>query len=208
MNITLVIKFIIVAFALTFMLIMLPACNSESSDNDKATPTNLVVVNAPSAGVVRRVLVRENLPVKEGATILEIEAETTALAPANNNFADEAAARQREMLQRRTIVDARTQEKERTAIEVARVEALVRANQAPQSQLDAAQAEYQRAQERAQQPPATLSPMMQSTPDANNQIVAQAIPVRSPASGNLRVLSVRAGDRVRAGQPLATVAVE
>ncbi len=195
-------------YVVTLLIILatLIACGSRTT-NRNTTRDNLIVVNAPAAGTVRRVIAREGLPVREGATLLEIAIETPIAVTNQNDSMTEAAERARQIAQAQTRVSAATRSKERTAVEVARVEALVAAGLAPQSQLDAARAEYQRAQEQAQAPPiAVLTPTTRPTiaPDTEARIVV----VRVPASGTMRVISVKTGDRVSANQPLATLTVE
>ncbi|MBA3440104.1 MAG: biotin/lipoyl-binding protein, partial [Pyrinomonadaceae bacterium] len=74
--------------------------------------------------------------------------------------------------------------------------------------------EYQRAQERLQQVRAgTQTASAALDAQRGNSGAAQSaatlpetiVPVRATAPGTLRVVSVRAGQQVRAGQPLATV---
>ncbi|MCP9492818.1 MAG: hypothetical protein MSG64_00015 [Pyrinomonadaceae bacterium MAG19_C2-C3] len=187
------------------------ACGSRTTNNN-ATRENLIVVNAPTAGVVRRVIAREGLPAREGAMLLEISVETPADASNSaasnlNNAMSEAAERARQIANSRTRVDAATHNKERTAIEVARVESLVAAGQAPQSQLDAARAEFQRAQEQAQVPTVGVV-VPTSRPSVAPEVESKIVVVRVPANGTMRVISVKTGDRVRVNQPLATLTVE
>ncbi len=199
-------KRIYVASLVLIGLAAFAACGSRTA-KDNATPDNLVIVNAPTVGVVRRVVAREGLPARAGAVLLEISVETPTTVPNLNNSMSEAAERMRQIANSRSRVNDLTRDKERTAVEVARVEALVAAGQVPQSQLDAARAEFQRAQEQAQAPTVgvvTATPQPSVMPEVESKIVV----VRVPVNGTMRVISVRTGDRVTANQPLATLTVE
>lgn len=182
------------------------ACGSRTA-KDNATPDNLVIVNAPTAGVVRRVVAREGLPARAGAVLLEISVENPIAASNPNNAMSEAAERMRQIANSRSRVDDLMRDKERTAVEVARVESLVAAGQVPQSQLDAARAEFQRAQEQAQ---ALTAGVVSATPRPSvmPEVESKIVVVRVPVNGTMRVVSVRTGDRVTANQPLATLTVE
>ena len=179
---------------------------------ESETPSNLVVLSAPVSGTVRRVLVSEGIKVSEGAPVIEIAIRREA-AP-SSTVDPQAQTRARDVRQQTRALEEAV---ERAAVEVARVGPLVASGAAPRPQLDAAQAEYQRAQERLQQaqagargPRATLDVdrgnvgLTRST-DAPAETIVY---VRASAPGTLRVVSVRVGQQVRAGQPLATVSTD
>ena len=99
----------------------------------------------------------------------------------------------------------------RAAVEAQRIEPLVQSGAAPQSQLDAARAQYQQAQER-------LDRLRQTARSAQNNVVIsegraapgpaaaeEVVEVRVPVSGTVRVLRARAGQQVITGQPIATL---
>lgn len=171
--------------------------------------SNIVVLNAPVAGIVRRVIVREGVNVAAEAPIVEIETEAAAAAPATNTSDAEREARTRAAAAQNNAT-ANQQEVERAAIEVQRMESLVAQNAAPQAQLDAARAVYQRAQEQVQRPavakPNAPAADPVAAPATNARATAQVVTVRATAAGSLRVVSVRPGQRVAAGQPIATIA--
>ncbi len=185
---------------------LLIASGCHSSDNKNAA-TNLVVVKATRSGVVERVLVNEGTNVNEGATLIEI-AVPVGPSATNQNQAEQQARAAISRTQR-DISDAEA-EVNRAAVEVQRVEPLVASGAAPQAQLDAARSQYQQAQERLQR-------VRESAAQAETRAVAaagssapapppaQIVAVSAPASGNVRVISVRAGQRVTAGQAIATV---
>jgi multidrug resistance efflux pump len=184
---------------------LMAGCHSSANQN---AATDLVVVKATRSGVVERVLVNEGTNVNEGATLIEIAVPVES-ASTNQNSA-EAQARVAISRTQRDISDAEA-EVNRAAVEVQRVEPLVASGAAPQAQLDAARAQYQQAQERLQR-------VRESAAQAESRAVVAAgsnspaqppaqtiVAVSAPTSGNVRVISVRAGQRVTAGQAVATV---
>ena len=192
----------ILAFAAT-------ACRSSDSSEK---PSGLIVINATVTGTVRRVLAKEGAPISENAVIIEI-AEQTATQAQPQAETDRAQAQAASVTAQGDIRAAEA-EAERAAVEVQRVQSLVARGSAAQAELDAARAQYQHAQEKLQrakdaaqsaQRNLTLQqsrPESQSPPKPSEQIVT----VRAPSSGIVRVISVRAGERVTAGQAIATVA--
>lgn len=192
-------------------------CSSLRSSRirESETPSNLVVLNAPTSGTVRRVLVSEGLPISAGAPVIEIAVQQQQAEPTSTvDPLGQAQARARTVQQQTAALEEAAQ---RAAVEVQRVGSLVAGGAAPQPQLDAAQAVYQRAQERLQQARAGTQ-AVQRTIDAKrgNLGAAQAavapaetiVAVRASAPGTLRVVSVRVGQQVRVGQPLATVSTD
>jgi multidrug efflux pump subunit AcrA (membrane-fusion protein) len=184
---------------------LMAGCHSSANKN---AATDLVVVKATRSGTVQRVLVNEGTNVNEGATLIEIAVPVES--PATNQNQAEEQARAAISRTQRDISDAEA-EVNRAAVEVQRVEPLVAAGTAPQAQLDAARSQYQQAQERLQR-------VRESAAQAETRAVAAAgsnspaqppaqlvVAVSAPASGNVRVISVRAGQRVTAGQAIATV---
>jgi multidrug resistance efflux pump len=192
------------------------SCSNEKSglsSRTNETAANLIVLNANAGGMVRRVFVAEGVTVREGAPIIEIESEGAGVDAAVNE-SDAANEARRRAAQSRTSVRADEREIELALIEVQRVESLVAQNAAPQAQLDAARALYQAAQERLQQTPrGGQHGLPQHYPQtanaasaANANSAARAIQVvRATQAGSVRVISVRAGQRVAAGQPVATM---
>lgn len=170
------------------------------------------MLNASAGGMVRRVFVGEGVTVREGAPIIEIELVSEGAGAANAN--DDGDEARRRAVESQTIVRTDEREVERASIEVQRVESLVAQNAAPQAQLDAARALYQAAQERLQQtqrggqsvPPETYAqtPNSPSTQSENPAARANET-VRATRAGSVRVISVRVGQRVVAGQPVATM---
>ena len=182
------------------------ACRSKTANEAAA---GLVIVKAPVTGEVRRVLVSEGAAVNEGAAIMEIAVRPDAPIAADDRGDNQARARAQLGAAQKAIADAEA-EANRAAVEVQRVEPLVRSGGAPQAQLDAARAVYQQAQERlararesaaSAQIGASIPQQNRSAPADQENIVA----VRVAQSGTVRVLATRAGQRVAAGQTIATI---
>ena len=187
------------------------ACGKNSSSGETA---GLVVVNATGTGTVKRVLVRENTDVAENTGLIEIAVALNITGQATNSDRPpvDRAAQSREKL----IADAE-QQLQRAAVELQRIEPLVASGGAPQSHLDAARAEFQQAQERSDElrratttapnpPPDSALPGTGKNPAQNASSPAEnVIVVRTPVSGNVRVISVRVNESVKAGEPIATI---
>lgn len=201
----------------TFALCLLPlaflfACSS--SENSQSS--GVVVVNAPSAGQVRRVLVNEGSVVSEGAPIVEIavEREAPATAPSPGESADARAARGIKSAE--AEIEAARAEVVKHEAEVIRLTPLVAAGQAPQAQLDAERSLYEQAQRRLQQAQdasrqaqtellAARQPGAKGNATQNTAPRIEMVVARATSAGTIAVISARAGDRVTQGQPLATV---
>ena len=184
------------------------ACRSAGENGNP--PADLIVVNATRTGTVKRILVGEDTEVTENTVLLEIAVPSGASSANSDN---RPPAQSQIPNQGRALADAE-QELQRAAVELQRIEPLVMSNSAPQAQLDAARAQYQKAQERldrvrsaAQAPPAAIAPQSgnelpaQISPASSENIVA----IRAPAAGNVRVISMQAGQVVKAGEPVATI---
>jgi len=200
-----------VSILLTAALVALSATACRGSKNE-GDEKSLIVINAPSAGEVRRVLVNEGSPVREGAVIIEIAVQQDS--PASKSPTPDPQARARADVEaiRKDIAGAEADVK-KTLVEVQRVEQLVASGYASQAELDAARAKYQQAQrllddlrERAQRAQDNLTferGRSASAPAAEPS--EQVVQIRSNTSGTVRAISARAGQRVSAGQPLATI---
>jgi multidrug resistance efflux pump len=177
----------------------------------------VIVINAPAAGQVRRVLVSEGAQVNEGTPIVEIavERQAPATTPSPGESADARAARNIKASE--AAIEAARAEVVRHEAEVLRLTPLVASGQAPQAQLDAERSLYEQAQRRLQQAQ-DASKQAQSDllrarqPGASQSNAAQSsIPrvetvlARTTSTGTVAVISARVGDRVTSGQPLATI---
>jgi multidrug efflux pump subunit AcrA (membrane-fusion protein) len=196
------------------------ACGS-SGKNDTATSA-IVIVNAPAAGEVRRVLVREGMSVEEGTPLVEIavrtEAQHNALRPQQVEDPLQRAGRNIGVVQAK--IEAARAEAVRAEVEVQRLTPLVAAGDAVPAQLDGARAEYERAQRRLQEAQgaaqdaqsglvaARQQPRQNSTNATSSVTVEpaeQIVTAQATSSGTVSVVNTRVGDRVTAGQPLATL---
>ncbi len=200
-------------FFILSLLALLPATACRSNDKGAST-SGLVVVKAPATGQVRRVLASEGSSVNEGAVLVEIAVESSSGAARPDSGDDGTLARAALETARKQISEAEA-DVNRAAVEARRIEPLVQSRAAPQSQLDAARAQYQQAQER-------LDRLRQTARSAQNQIVSsegrklsaapapteKIVEVRVPVSGTVRVLRARAGQEIIAGQPVATVSAK
>jgi multidrug resistance efflux pump len=201
-----------------FLLVALAAsigCRSAGSTNEAAR--GIIIVNAPAAGEVRRVLVREGMIVNEGTPVVEIAVRTEAQGTATTPQAEDPVARAGKNIgAAQANIEAARAEAVRAEVEVQRLTPLVASGDAPQAQLDGARADYERAQRRlqeaqgaAQDAQSGLVAARQQQP--RNSIAAPPAPtekmVVAPATsaGTVSVVSARVGDRVTVGQPLATL---
>jgi multidrug resistance efflux pump len=199
----------LVCVALAVALIHASGCSSRTSDEGAAA--GIVVVNAPVTGEVRRVLVSEGAHVSEGAAIVEIAVrDERAAAPQPTEDQQSRAARGVTAAQGE--IDAARAEVVRTEVEVERLTPLVAAGQATQGELDGARARYyqaqqrfQRAQEAAQSAQSGLIASRQQTTTTQATPTERIVAARATSAGTLTVLNARIGERVAAGQPLATL---
>ena len=198
---------------LLLMLVFSSACQSKvSGDNSER---GIIVVSAPVTGEVRRVLVREGMPVNEGAPLVEIAVRTEAQSVPQSQAEDPVARAGRNIQTAQTEIDAARAEVVRTEVEVQRLTTLVASGDAPQAQLDGARAEYERAQQRLQRAQAAAQEAQsglvvarqqsRNTSTATAQPAEQIISARASSSGTVSAISAKVGERVTAGQPLATL---
>ncbi|HEY9403619.1 MAG TPA: hypothetical protein VIQ24_13225, partial [Pyrinomonadaceae bacterium] len=111
----------------------------------------VVIVNAPVAGEVRRVLVREGMVVGAGTPVVEIAVRTEAESVPRTKAEDPVARAGRNIGAAQAGIEAARAEAVRAEVEVQRLTPLVASGDAPQAQLDGARAEYERAQRRLQE---------------------------------------------------------
>jgi biotin carboxyl carrier protein len=206
---------VLALLSLAALLASLACHGSESVGSNDAR--GIVVVNAPSAGQVRRVLVREGMSVTAGTPIVEIavqaEGAAAAVAPSPGESAESRAARGYNAAD--AEVEAARTEVVRHQAEVERLTPLVASGEASQGQLDGERALYDRAQQRLQQAQsakrgaesgllAARQPGQSNSaaPAAPREQLVQAV---TPAAGTVSAVSARVGDRVTTGQPLATL---
>jgi multidrug resistance efflux pump len=176
----------------------------------------VIVINAPAAGQVSRVLVNEGAQVSEGTPIIEltIEKQAAVAAPSPGESADAGAARNVKASE--AAIEAARAEVVKHEAEVLRLTPLVSSGQVPQAQLDAERSLYEQAQRRLQQAQdasrqAQSELLAARQPGAQSNTSQPAVPhveviiARATSAGTVAVISARVGDRVEKGQPLATL---
>jgi multidrug efflux pump subunit AcrA (membrane-fusion protein) len=190
------------------------ACRSTGADDNDSS--GIVVVSAPAAGVVKRVLVSEGVKVARGAGIVEIALPAPASAPAPQGESPQARAA-RTYQSANAEIDAARAEVVKHETEVQRLTPLVASGQASQGELDGERALYEHAQQRLQRAQsgardAQTGLVVAQQPGASRQTNTQAPPPReqlvtanASSGGIVTVISVRPGDRVTQGQPVATL---
>jgi multidrug efflux pump subunit AcrA (membrane-fusion protein) len=204
-------------FLLTFALVSTlagAACKSSGADDNDSS--GIVVVSAPAAGVVKRVLVGEGVKVASGAGIVEIALPAPASAPAPQGESPQQSAA-RGYQSANAEVDAARAEVVRHEAEVQRLTPLVASGQASQGELDGERALYEHAQQRLQRAQASVRDaqtglVVAQQPGAGRQTNApqaapreQLVTANTTSGGVVTVISVRPGDRVTQGQPVATL---
>lgn len=194
-------------------LVISSACGSRQGGDGETS--GVVIVNAPAAGEVRRVLVKEGMQLKAGEAVVEIvvRPEGVAIAPTPRGE-DPVTAAGRNIASAQAEIETARAEVVHAEVEVSRLTPLVAAGQASQGELDGARSNYERAQQRlqqsqaaergaqaglvaARQPARTSMP----TPTPNEQVVYAV----ASSAGTVSAVSARAGARVTVGQPLATL---
>jgi multidrug efflux pump subunit AcrA (membrane-fusion protein) len=201
------------------LLVAVPACRSSSS-GDQGASSSIIVVNAPAAGVVRRVLVAEGVRVEAGAPIVEIAvlSNEPSATPSPGESAESLAVRNLKSAD--AEIEAARAEVVRHEAEVGRLTPLVASGDASQAQLDGERALYERAQQRLQKAQEAergaqtglLASRQPGMTQANNSAAPapreQLVAAQTSSAGTVRVISARVGDRVTMGQPLATLSTD
>ena len=177
----------------------------------------VIVVNAPAAGEVRRVLVSEGAEVSAGTPVVEIvviEPAATATTPTPGETAETRAIRSTRASQ--AEIEAARSEVVKQEAEVMRLTPLVASGEIPQAHLDGARTLFEQAQQRLQRAQ-DAEKLAQGELIAARQPGAQANVTQAPAprervvmaeatsGGTVAVISVKAGDRVTNGQVVATL---
>ncbi|HZH29421.1 MAG TPA: hypothetical protein VEY11_01395 [Pyrinomonadaceae bacterium] len=192
--------------------LLLSACGGGGVEEARR---GIVIVNAPVAGEVRRVLVREGMTVSEGTPVVEIAVRTEAQGAPQTQTEDPVARAGRNIGAAQADIEAARAAAVRAEVEVQRLTPLVASGDAQQAQLDGARAEYERAQRRLQEAQGAAADAQSGLVAARRQPQnASAAPVapseqivaaEATSAGTISVVSARVGDRVTAGQPLATL---
>lgn len=189
-------------------------CRASGGANEAAR--GIIIVNAPAAGEVRRVLVREGMVVNEGTPVVEIAVRTEAQQGAPATQAEDPVARAGKNIgAAQANIEAARAEAVRAEVEVQRLTPLVASGDVPQAQLDGARADYERAQRRLQEAQGAAanaqSGLVAARQQPRNPVAATPAPsekivvAEATSAGTVSVVNARPGDRVTAGQPLATL---
>jgi multidrug efflux pump subunit AcrA (membrane-fusion protein) len=202
--------------ALALMALVAAAACRSGGGAGNSDSRGIIIVNAPATGVVRRVLVREGVSVNEGAPIVEIAVQTEppVATPSPGESAEARAARNFKAAD--AEIEAARAEAVKHQAEVERLTPLVASGQASQPQLDGERALYERAQQRLQQAQdakrsaesGLLAARQSSQSQGGSTSIApreQTIAARATSAGTVSVINARVGERVTAGQPLATL---
>lgn len=205
------------ALAALLLCVLVASTACSSSGGDEGETPGVIIVNAPAAGEVRRVLVNEGARLKKGDAVVEIVVRAEQVAAPTPRAEDPVATAGRNIASANAEIEAARAEVVRAEVDVSRLTPLVASGQASQGELDGARGLYERAQQRlqraqtaaqgaqaglvaARQPNRAAMP----TPTTSEQVV-YAI---ASSDGMVSVVSTRPGARVTAGQPLATLRVE
>lgn len=208
-------RLIILHALLLFALAASSACGSREGGSDDTS--GVVIVNAPAAGEVRRVLVSEGVRLKKGDAVVEIVVSTVGVPASTPRGEDPVAAAGRNITTAQAEVEAARAEVVRAEVEVSRLTPLVASGQASQGELDGARSTYEKAQQRLQRAQsaaqgaqaglvAARQPNRMSTPAPAPS--EQIVYATASSDGTVSAVSVRPGARVNAGQPLATLRAE
>lgn len=196
-------------------LALFSACQSQTG-GESSDARGIIIVNAPATGEIRRVLVREGMTVNEGAPVVEIAVRVEGQsAPPAPEAEDPQARAARTIQSSQAEVEAARADVVRKEVEVQRLSSLVATNDAPQAQLDGARAEFEQAQRRLQQAQSKAESAQTGLATARQQTQNSSTPVRTfseqivtaqaSSAGTVSVINAKIGDRVTAGQPIATL---
>ncbi|HEX5734605.1 MAG TPA: biotin/lipoyl-binding protein [Blastocatellia bacterium] len=201
--------------AFTLIVALLVSATSACRKTDEGTTrNNLVVINAPVAGQVRRVLVREGAQVSEGTAIIEIAVGTSTSGAQSSQADQRRQSRAAVETSVKEIAEAEA-DVQRTLVDVQRAEQSLASGFGSQAEVDAARARFLLAQqqldalrEKAQTARDNLT-FQRGRGSSNSEAPREEIvSVRVTASGTVRAISARVGQQVAQGQPLATLSTE
>ena len=201
----------------TLALVMIGATACKSSSDTTVDSRGIIVVNAPATGEVRRILVSEGVMVGAGAPILEIavQTETPAVTPNPGESAEARAARTLKSAD--AEIEAARAEAVRHDAEVQRLTPLVASGEASAAQLEGERALFEQAERRLQQAQDAKrnaeGGLLAARQPGQNQGSAPApvvpreriVAATASSAGTVSVINARVGERVKEGQPLATL---
>ncbi|HEY0404515.1 MAG TPA: hypothetical protein VGC89_02235 [Pyrinomonadaceae bacterium] len=203
--------------ALSLLLVALTAGCRSGGGAETSEARGVVIVNSPATGQVRRLLAREGMTVSEGAPIVEIavQNETQAPTPTPGESVAERAARNFKSAD--AEIEAARAEAVRHEAEVQRLTPLVSNGEASPAQLEGERALFEHAQQRLQQAQeakrkaesgllaSRQSEQQQQGNFAPPAPLEQLVTANATSAGTVSVINARVGERVKVGQPLATL---
>jgi biotin carboxyl carrier protein len=206
----------VVISSLAFVMILGTAACKSGGDTT-VDSRGIIVVNAPATGEVRRIVVSEGVSVSAGAPIIEIAVQTEmpVATPSPGESAEARAARALKGAD--AEIEAARAEAVRHDAEVQRLTPLVASGEASAAQLEGEQALFERAQQRLQKAQDAKKNaeggLLASRQPGQNQGSAPAPPAprekivaaTASSAGTVSVINARVGERVKEGQPLATL---
>lgn len=189
------------------------ACQSTTPGNNEAG--NIVVVNSPANGQVRRIVVAEGVHVDRGTPIVEIVVQSEPAVTATPARAGVEMRAVQSYQAADAEIEAARAEAVRHEAEVARLTPLVSSGEVSQGQLDGERSLYEQAQRRLTQAQeakrnaegALLAARQPNQSQGTNSPTPREQIVSAVAStaGKVAVINTRVGDPVKVGQPLATL---
>ncbi len=202
------------------LLLLAAACQSSTSNSET---DNIVVVNAPVAGKVKRIVVAEGVHVDRGAPLVEIAVESEPVSAASPKGPGAEARAAQSYQAADAEIEAARAEVVRHEAEVGRLTPLVNSGEASPGQLDGERALYEQAQRRltqaqqakrnaegallaARQPSQISDSRSQISNEAKNAMPReQIVSAVAVSPGTVAVINVRVGETVKVGEPLATI---
>lgn len=197
---------------LTIVLLLTGVACSSAKDGDNTTAPGIIVVNAPATGEVKRILTPEGVHVNPGTPVVEIAVQNDTVATTAKPGENAEAQAVRNYKAADAEIEAARAEAVRHGAEVERLTPLVASGQASQGELDGERALYEGAQRRLQQAQeakrnaeAGLLAARQPGLNRGNISTPQTVSAVATSAGTVAVISVRVGDKVKIGEPLATI---
>lgn len=205
-----------VLYALALMALVASSACRAGNNTSSSEARGVIIINAPAAGEVRRVLVREGMTIDEGTPIVEIAVQTETPAPVASPGESAETRAVRSFRAADAEIEAARAEAVRHEAEVQRLTPLVASGEASQAQLEGERALYERAQQRLQKAQeakrsAETGLLTVRQQDKNQGGATSAAPreqivsALSSSGGTVSAITARVGERVKAGQPLATL---
>ncbi|MFN2491545.1 MAG: hypothetical protein ABR501_01500 [Pyrinomonadaceae bacterium] len=194
---------------------MVLTCSACHSANDNADARGIIVINAPATGEVRRILNAEGVHVDQGTPLIEIAVQNQTAPVTTNPVESGETQAVRNYKAADTEIEVARADAVRHGAEVERLTPLVASGEASQGQLDGERGLYERAQQRLQQAQdakrraeggllAARQPGLNRNA-AQTQSREEIVAAVATSAGTLTVVNVRVGEKVKLGDPIATL---